>query len=80
MNGEELIRDEDAEGEADNIYYSSHLILKKGKVIAWLASNNNSHTFPFDYNDTEIPCISPHLKESDPEAYQAAVKSLIDML
>jgi len=80
VNGEELIRDEDAEGEADNIYYSSHLILKKGKVIAWLASNNNSHTFPFDYNDTEIPCISPHLKECDPEAYQAAVKSLLDKL
>lgn len=80
VNGEELIRDEDAEGEADNIYYSSHLILKDGKVIAWLASNNNSHTFPFDYNDTEIPCISPHLKESDTEAYQAAVKSLIDIL
>ena len=80
VNGEELIRDEDAEGEADNIYYSSHLILKDGKVIAWLASNNNSHTFPFDYNDTEIPCISPHLKECDPEAYQAAVKSLIKII
>ena len=80
VNGEELIRDEDAEGEADNIYYSSHLILKDGKVIAWLASNNNSHTFPFDYTDTEIPCISPHLKESDTEAYQAAVKSLIKII
>ena len=42
-----------------------------------IASNNNSHTFPFDYNDTEIPCISPHLKECDPEAYQVAVKILI---
>jgi hypothetical protein len=80
VNGEELIRDEDAEGEADNIYYSSHLILKDGKVIAWLASNNNSHTFPFDYNDTEIPCISPHFKECDPEAYQVAVKSLIKII
>ena len=80
VNGEELIRDEDAESEAGNIYYSSHLILKDGKVIAWLATNNNSHTFPFDYNDTEIPCISPNFKESDIEAYEAAVKSLIDML
>ena len=80
VNGDELIRDEDAEGEADNIYYSSHLILKEGKVIAWLASNNNSHTFPFDYNDTEIPCISPYLKQNDPDAYEAAVKSLIDIL
>ena len=80
VNGKELIRDEDAEGEADNIYYASHLILKGGKVIAWLASNNNSHTFPFDYNDTEIHCISPHLKKNDPEAYEAAVKSFIDIL
>ncbi len=80
VNGEELIRDEDAESEAGNIYYSSHLILKNGKVIAWLASNNNFHTFPFDYNDTEIPCISPNFKESDPEAYEATVKSLIDIL
>ena len=80
VNGEELIRDEDAESEGGNIYYSSHLIIKDGQVIAWLASNNNSHTFPFDYVDSEIPCISPDLKENDPEAYEAAVKSLIDTI
>ena len=80
VNGEPMTRDEDAEEEAGNIYYSSRLIFKEGKVIAWLATNNNSHTFPFDYNDTEIPCISPNFKESDPEAYEAAVKSLIDIL
>ena len=80
VNGEELIRDEDAESEAGNIYYSSHLIIKDGAVIAWLASNNNSHTFPFDYVDSEISCISPYLKEDDSDAYQTAVKSLIDAL
>ena len=80
VNGEELIRDEDAEAEGGNIYYSSHLIIKDGQVIAWLASNNNSHSFPFDYVDSEIPCISPNLKENDPEAYEAAVKSLLEKL
>jgi len=80
INGEELIRDEDTEGETDNIFYSSHLILKDKKLIAWLASNNNCHTFPFDYNDAEIPCISPYLKESEPENYEAAVKSFLDIL
>jgi hypothetical protein len=80
VNGEELIRDEDDEAEGGNIYYSSHLIIKDRKVIAWLASNNNSHTFPFDYVDSKISCISPFLKENDPEAYEAAVKSLLDKL
>ena len=80
VNGEELIRDEDDEAEGGNIYYSSHLIIKDRKVIAWLASNNNSHTFPFDYIDSKISCISPFLKENDPEAYEAAVKSLLDKL
>ena len=80
VNGEELIRDEDYEAEGGNIYYSSHLIIKDRKVIAWLASNNNSHTFPFDYVDSKISCISPFLKENDPEAYEAAVKSLLDKL
>ena len=80
VNGEELIRDEDDEAEGGNIYYSSHLIIKDRKVIAWLASNNNSHTFPFDYVDSKIPCISPFLNENDTEAYEAAVKSLLDKL
>jgi len=80
VNGEELIREEDAEGEEGNIYYSSHLIFKAGKVIAWLSSNNNSHHFPFDYVNTEIPCISPNLKDSDLDTYEVAVRSLLDKL
>ena len=69
------------ESYEDSIYYSSHLIFKDGKVIAWLATNNNDHFFPFDWQvESEIPCISPHLKESDPEVYEAAVKSLIEII
>ena len=77
VNGEELNNDDSYQ---DSIYYSSHLIYKDGKVIGWLASNNNPHTFPFDYIETNIPCISPYLKENDPKAYEAAVKSLIEKL
>ena len=57
-NSNELVRDEDTEEEASNIYYSLHLLFKDGHLIDWLASNNYSHHFPFDYLESEIPCIS----------------------
>jgi len=69
------------ESYEDSIYYSSHLIFNDGKVIAWLATNNNDHFFPFDWQvESEIPCISPYLKQNDPDAYEAAVKSLLDKI
>ena len=80
INGMELFRDEDEEGEAENIYYSSHLIFHNGKLLAWLASNNHSHTFPFDYVNAEISCISPYLKENDPEKYKTSVKKILEKL
>ena len=80
VNGNELIRDEDAEEEAGNLYYSSHLLFKDGSLIGWLASNNYSHSFPFDYIESEIPCISPYLKDNDSEVYQSAIKDLIDKI
>ena len=80
VNGNELIRDEDAEEEAGNLYYSSHLLFKDGSLIGWLASNNYSHSFPFDYIESEIPCISPYLRDNDSEVYQSAIKDLIDKI
>jgi hypothetical protein len=77
VNGEELNNEDSYE---DSIYYSSHLIFKDGNIIAWLGSNNNSHTFPLDYITSNLPCISPYLKENNPETYDAAVKSLLEKL
>ena len=79
-NGVELERDEDDIEEAFNIYYSSHLIFSEGKLIAWLATNNHSHHFPFDYYESKIPCISPYLMEMDPETYQLAINNLLENL
>jgi hypothetical protein len=80
VNGQKLERDEDAETEAGNIYYSSHLIYKDGMLVAWLATNNEDHTFPFDYVEGDINCISPNTREYDNDTYKSAIKSLIEIL
>ena len=82
VDGEDLGRNFQKEEGEGKLYYSTHLLFKDGIVVAWLATNNNPHFFPFgdEYTETSLPCISPYLKENDPEAYEAAVKSLIDFL
>jgi len=84
VDGEELGRNFEKEERSGEIYYSTHLLLKDGIVVAWLATNNNSHFFPFGDAGEEwfssLPCISPYLKENNPEAYEAAVKSLLEKL
>ena len=84
FDGEELGRNFEKEERSGEIYYSTHLLLKDGIVVAWLATNNNSHFFPFGDAGEEwfssLPCISPYLKENNPEAYEAAVKSLLEKL
>ena len=75
---------ESKEERSGEIFYSTHLLLKDGIIVAWLATNNNPHFFPFGGAGEEwfssLPCISPYLKQNDPEAYEAAVKSLINIL
>jgi len=84
LDGEELGRNFEKEERSGDIFYSTHLLLQDGIIVAWLATNNNPHFFPFGDAGEEwfssLPCISPYLKQNDPEAYQAAIKSLIDIL
>lgn len=84
IDGEELVRNVDKEGIGGRLYYSSHLLYNDGVPVAWLATNNQPHFFPFQDAREEwfssLPCISPYLKQNDPEAYEAAVKSLLDKL
>ena len=64
------------------LYYSTHLLLKDGIVVAWLATNNNPHFWPFgdEYTETSIPCISPYLKKNFPENFEVAVRNLLKKL
>tara|TARA_X000000950_G_scaffold116850_2_gene146575 strand:+ start:11016 stop:11867 length:852 start_codon:yes stop_codon:yes gene_type:complete len=80
VDGEELSRNSEKEEYGGEIYSSTHLLLKDGIVVAWLATNNNPHFFPFDYIDSNLACISPHLKENNPKTYKVAVKSLLEKL
>ena len=82
VDGEELGRNFEEEDFGGGVLYSSHLLFKDGIVVAWLATNNNAHFWPFgdEYTETSLPCISPYLKENNPETYEAAVKSLLEKL
>jgi len=80
VGGIELVRDEDSEAEAGNIYYSTHFIFKSGVLIGWLATNNEEHGFPFNYTETDLPCISPNLHISDPDYYKIGVQNLMGLL
>ena len=80
FDGEELVRNFEKEERSGEIFYSTHLLLKDGIIVAWLATNNNPHLFPFDGQVTDIPCISPYLKQNEPEAYEAAVENLQQLL
>ena len=80
VGGIELVRDEDSEAEAGNIYYSTHFIFKSGVLIGWLATNNEEHGFPFNYTETDLPCISPYLHISDPDNYKIGVQNLMGAL
>ena len=80
VGGIELVRDEDSEAEAGNIYYSTHFIFKSGVLIGWLATNNEEHGFPFNYTETDLPCISPYLHISDPDNYKIGIRNLIETL
>ena len=84
LDGEELGRNFEKEERSGDIFYSTHLLLQDGIIVAWLATNNNPHFFPFGDAGEEwfssLPCISPYLKQNDPEAYEAAVKNLLDKL
>lgn len=84
FDGEELGRNFEKEERSGEIFYSTHLLLQDGIIVAWLATNNNPHFFPFgDVGEewfSSLPCISPYLKQNDPEAYEAAVESLLDKL
>lgn len=76
----ELVRDEDSEAESGNIYYSTHFIFKCGVLIGWLSTNNEAHSFPFNYTETDLPCISPYLHISDPDKYKIGIQNLIGAL
>lgn len=76
----ELVRDEDSETESGNIYYSTHFIFKSGVLIGWLSTNNEVHSFPFNYTETDLPCISPYLHISDPDKYKIEIQNLIGAL
>jgi hypothetical protein len=82
VDGEELGRNFEEEDFGGGVLYSSHLLFKDGIVVAWLATNNNAHFWPFgdEYTETSLPCISPYLKENNPETYEAAVKILLEKL
>ena len=84
IDGEELGRNFEKEERSGEIFYSTHLLLKDGIIIAWLATNNNPHFFPFGDAGEEwfssLPCISPYLKQNDPKTYEAAVESLLEEL
>jgi hypothetical protein len=80
VGGIELVRDEDSEVESGNIYYSTHFIFKSGVLLGWLATNNEEHGFPFNYTETDLPCISPYLHISDPAKYKIGIRNLIETL
>ena len=95
FDGEQLGRDFEKEERSGEIFYTTHLLLQDGIIVAWLATNNNPHFFPFGeeairlrsfYNAADeegrssLPCISPYTRVNDPEAYEAAVKSLLEKL
>jgi hypothetical protein len=80
VGGIELVRDEDSEVESGNIYYSTHFIFKSGVLLGWLATNNEEHGFPFNYTETDLPCISPYLHISDPDNYKIGIRNLIETL
>lgn len=48
-------------------------------------ANDKATKVVFDWKEDEewfssLPCISPYLKQNDPDAYEAAVKSLLEKL
>jgi hypothetical protein len=45
-----------------------------------LATNNEEHGFPFNYTETDLPCISPYLHISDPDNYKIGIRNLIETL
>ena len=83
-NATSSLFDFEKEERSGEIFYTTHLLLQDGIIVAWLATNNNPHFFPFGDAGEEwfssLPCISPYLKQNDPEAYEAAVENLQQLL
>ena len=82
VDGKEIGRNFEKEEGDGLLYYSTHLLFKDGIVVAWLATNNNPHFWPFgdEYTETSIPCISPYLKKNFPENFEVAVQNLLKKL
>ena len=76
----ELERGDTDEYMVGAMYDTSHLLIRDGEVIGWLASNNGEFMFPFADLDNDVTCICPKLMQEDSAMFDRAVQDLVAKL
>lgn len=76
----ELERGDTDEYMEGAMYDTSHLLIRDGEVIGWLASNNGEFMFPFADLDNDVTCICPKLMQEDSAMFDRAVQDLVTKL